>query len=153
MWMVIDTGFCLWGFLDLQFLKNQNNSLTNSEIKPNLNCFFYFLFSACFNKNNMATLKAYEKIKKVNDAQACNELCTESKENGDGCQYFNFKVQIWYICICSFVCPPKNTGFSYFQTFCLWVTVLKTVFLWVTLLKIYYLSVTQQLVLLFQYSN
>jgi len=45
----------------------------------------------CFNKNNMATLKAYEKIKKVNDAQACNELCTESKENGDGCQYFNFK--------------------------------------------------------------
>jgi len=48
-------------------------------------------YEPCFNKNTQATLKAYEKIKKVNDAKACNELCTESKENGDGCQYFNFK--------------------------------------------------------------
>jgi len=46
----------------------------------------------CFANNRIATFKAYEKIKKVKDAQTCNELCTQSKENGDGCQYFNFKV-------------------------------------------------------------
>ena len=40
----------------------------------------------------MAVFKPYEKIKKVVDAQACSDLCTESKENGNDCQYFNFKV-------------------------------------------------------------
>merc|ERR1719481_2446499 len=45
----------------------------------------------CFKKNKMATLKAYEKIKKVKDAETCNALCTESKKLGDGCEYFNFK--------------------------------------------------------------
>ena len=48
--------------------------------------------SVCFAENHMAILTVYEKIKKVKDAQACHDLCTKSKENGDGCQYFNFKV-------------------------------------------------------------
>jgi len=45
----------------------------------------------CFPKNRMVIFKPYEKIKKVVDAQACSDLCTESKENGNDCQYFNFK--------------------------------------------------------------
>ena len=55
----------------------------------------------------MATFKAYEKIKKVKDAQTCNELCTESKENGDGCQYFNFKVNSSLNWIELFYSPSK----------------------------------------------
>jgi len=39
----------------------------------------------CFPKNTMSNLKAYETIRRVRDAEACNELCT------DDCEYFNFK--------------------------------------------------------------
>merc|ERR1719259_791009 len=38
---------------------------------------------SCFPKNRLAIFKPYEKIKKVVDAQACSDLCTESKENGN----------------------------------------------------------------------
>jgi len=45
----------------------------------------------CFDKNNVSFLKTFDKIKKVPDPETCSALCLESKINGDGCEYFNFK--------------------------------------------------------------
>jgi len=46
---------------------------------------------ACFAENTVANLGTIQKIKKVENLEACNELCTESAMYGEGCQYFNFK--------------------------------------------------------------
>ena len=57
--------------------------------------FFKFDFvAACFPEDTVATLMTIETIKRVETKEDCNNLCTQSKNMGDGCEYFNFKVHV-----------------------------------------------------------